>query len=69
MCLIGNMGLLCAQCRGIVHHFMVRGKSRGFSRVVAGTWDLYSSFGGDFHLKLEFVQRCQDSCLVMTDTS
>ena len=26
-------------------------------------------YGGDVHSKLEFVQRCQDTCLVMTDTS
>ena len=26
-------------------------------------------YGGDGHLKLVFVQRSQDSCLIMTDTS
>ena len=45
------------------------GKSHEFSRVVAGTWCIFSSYVGDGHLKLGFVQRRQDSCLVMTNTS
>ena len=45
------------------------GKSHEFSRVAAGTWCIFSSYGGDGHLKLGFVQRTQDSGLVMTDTS
>ena len=32
------------------------GKSHVFSRVAAGTWVIFSSYGGDVHLKLEFVQ-------------
>ena len=40
-----------------------------FSRVAADTWCIFSSYGGYGHLKLEFVQRSQDSCLVMSDTS
>ena len=48
---------------------MARGKSHGFSRVAAGTWCTFSSYGRDGHLKLGFVQRSQDSCLVITDTS
>ena len=46
-----------------------RGKSHEFSRVAAGSWCIFSSYGGDGHLKLGFVQRSQDSCLGMTDTS
>ena len=57
------------QCRGIGPHLLVRGKSHGFSRVAAGTWCIFSSYGGDGHLKLRFVQQRPDSCLVMTDTS
>ena len=57
------------QCRGIEHHLAARGKSHEFSRVAAGAWGIYSSYGGDGHLKLGFFQRSQDSCLVMTDTS
>ena len=38
------------------------------SRVAAGTWSIFSSYGGDGPLKLGFVPRSQDSCLVMTDT-
>ena len=45
------------------------GKSHGFSRVAVGTWDIFSTYGADHPSKLVFVQRCQDSCLVMRDTS
>ena len=45
------------------------GKSHGFSRVVARTWGIFSSYSGYDHSKLVFVQRCQDSCLVTMDTS
>ena len=55
MCLIGKRQLLCMQCRGIGHHLMARVKSHGFSRVVAGTWGLFSSYDGDAHSKREFV--------------
>ena len=55
MCLIGKTQLLCMQCRGIGPHLVANGKSHGFSRVVASTWDIYSSYGGDVHFKLEFV--------------
>ena len=48
--------LLWIQCRGIGPHLAERGKSHGFSRVAAGTWGIFSSYGGDVHLKLEFVQ-------------
>ena len=64
MCLIGKTQLLCMQCRGIGPHLIARGKSHGFSRVAAGTCCILSSYGGDGHLKLGFVQRSQDSCLV-----
>ena len=67
--LIGNTELLRMKCTGIGPHFAARGKSPEFSRVVAGTCCIFSSYGGYGHLKLEFVQRSQDSCLVMTDTS
>ena len=33
-----------------------RGKSHWFSRVAAGTWGIFSSYSGNVHLKLEFVQ-------------
>ena len=45
------------------------GKTHGFSRVAAGTWGIFSSYSGDGHSKLVFVQRSQDSCLVTRDTS
>ena len=43
MCLIGNMELLCTQCRGIKPHLLPRGMSRGISRVAAGTLGIFSS--------------------------
>ena len=49
MCLIGNKQLLCMQCRGIGPHLVARGKCHGFSRVAAGTCDIFSSYDGDAH--------------------
>ena len=69
MCLIEKTQLLCMQCRGIWPHLVVRGKSHGFSRVVAGTWGIFSSYDGDAHSKREFVYSSQDTCLGITDTS
>ena len=56
------------QCQGNGPYLVVRGKSHGFSRVALGTWDTFSSYGGDGPLKLFFVQRCQDTSLVARDT-
>ena len=42
------------KCRGIGPHLAARGESNEFSRVAAGTWCLFSSYGGDGHLKLGF---------------
>ena len=69
MSLIGNTELLSTKSRGIGPHLAARGKSHEFSRVAGGTWFIFSSYGWVGHLKLWFVQRSQDSCLVMTDTS
>ena len=68
-CLIVNMRLLCTQCRGIEPHIPENGMSDGISRVVAGSWCIFSSYSGDGHSKLHFDHRSQDSCLVMMDTS
>ena len=48
--------------------FLTIGKSHVFSGFAAGTRVIFSSYGGDGHSKLVFVQRPQDSCLVMMDT-
>ena len=64
-----NTGFLCMQCRGIEPHFPVRGMSHTISRVAARTWAIYVSYSGDGHSKLHFVQRSQESCVVMRDTS
>ena len=55
MCLFGKTQLLCMQCRGIGSHLLARGKTHGFSRVVAGKWGVFSSYDGDAHSKREFV--------------
>ena len=68
-CLIGNTGLLCMQCRGIEPHFQERGMSHTISRDAAGTWGIFASYSRDGHSKLHFVQRSQDFCVVMRDTS
>ena len=67
--LTGNTEFLSTKIRGIGPHLAATGKYHEFSRVAAGTWFIFSSNGGDGHLKLGFVQRRQDSCLVMMDTS
>ena len=69
MCLIGKTQLLCMQCREIGPHLVARGKSHVFSRVAASTSGIFSSYDGDGHSKREFVERSQDTCLGMTDTS
>ena len=69
MCLIRNTILLCTKCREIKSHLLARGMCHGISRVVAGTRGIFSSYSGDGHSKLHFVQRSQDYFLVTTDTS
>ena len=54
MCLIGKTSLLCMQCRGIGPHLVARGKSHGFSRVLAGTLCIFSSYEEDDHSKRDF---------------
>ena len=69
MCLIRNTILLCTKCREMKPHLPARGMCHGISRVAAGIWRIFSSYSGDGHSKLRFVQRSQDSCRVMVDTS
>ena len=57
------------KCRGFGPYLAAKGKSPEFSRLSAGTWCIFSPHGGDGHLKHGFLQRSQDSCLVMTDTT
>ena len=45
-CWIVSKELLCMQCRGIGTHLSASGKSDGFSRVAAGSWAMFSSYGG-----------------------
>ena len=69
MCLIRNTILLCTKCREIKPHLPASGMCHRISRVAVGTWGKFSSYSGDGHSKLHFVQPSQDSCLVMTDTT
>ena len=66
---MGNMELLCMQCRGIGCHLAARGKSHCFSQYTVGAWGIFSSCDGDGPSKLVFVQPHQESCLVARDTS
>ena len=61
--------MLYNECTGIGAHLSARGKSHGFSRVTAGTWDIFSSNDGDETSKLVSVHGHEDTCLVMRDTS
>ena len=47
---------------------MASEKSHVFSRIAAGTWDIFSCYGGDDPSHLLFVQRRQESCVFMKDT-
>ena len=69
MCFIGNTELLSTQCRGFGPQLPPRGMSNGISQVASGTWGIFSSYTGDDHLKVLFVHRSQDSCLVRLYTS
>ena len=42
--------------QGILVSSHGEGKVSWFSRVAAGTWGIFSSYGGDVHSNLEFVQ-------------
>ena len=61
---------------GIALHAMqgTRASSRGKGEVsyvfsiATGIWGIFSSYGHDGHSKLEFVQRSEGSCLVLSDT-
>ena len=57
------------QCRGMETHFPARGIAHMISRVAAGMWGIFTSYSGNGYSKLYFVQRSQESCVVMRDTS
>ena len=46
-CFMGNMELLCKECRGIGTHLTTRDYSHLFSRVAARSWGTFSTYGGD----------------------
>ena len=49
--------------------FPAKGMSHRIPRDAAGTWGILASYSRNVHWKLHFVQRCQESCVVMWDTS
>ena len=51
-CLIWNSGLLCNQCRESKPHHPACGMCHGISRVVAGTWGIFSKGGWPFETPL-----------------
>ena len=61
--------MLCSYCRDFATHFVARGKSHVFYQVSGGTWGIFSNYNRDEPSNLVFVQRQQDSCLVMRATS
>ena len=61
--------LISMQWCGIRPLLVASRKSHGFSRVSAGLWGIFSSYGGDVHSKLEFVPGSQYTCLGKTDNS
>ena len=69
ICLIHNSGLLCTRCSEMKPHLPARGMCHGISLVAVGTWGIFSSYSRDGHSNLHFVQRRQDSCVVMRNTS
>ena len=62
-------GIALHPMQGIWASSPADGMSHGISRVAAGTWEIFSSYSGDRHSKLHFVQQIQYSCLVRMDTS
>ena len=65
----GEHGISLHAMQGNKASFTARGKSQVSAQGAAGTWGIFSSYFGDVHSKLVFVQRHQYSCLVTRDTS
>ena len=55
--------------QGICASSLSEWDSHGFSRITAGTWGTFLSYGGDADSILVFLQRGQDSCIVKMDIS
>ena len=55
MYLMGNVELLCTQCREIGPYLVVRGDSHCCSWVLAGTWGILWNYGWDDPSKVVFV--------------
>ena len=56
MFLIRNTILLCTKFSESKPNLPARGMCHGITRVAEGTWGIFSSYSGDGHSKLHFVQ-------------
>ena len=65
----GNVGFLWRHCSGKGPHLTLRGESRVFSRVVAGSLGFLSSCHGDLRDQLVLPQSGKVSFRVVRDTS
>ena len=63
------MGFVWRHCSGIGPHLELRGESRGFFRVVAGSLGFLSSCDGDLRDPLMLPQRSWVSFRVVRGTS
>ena len=62
-------GIALHAMQGNQASFAARGMSHTISRVAAGTWGIFASYSGNGHSKLHFVQRSEESCVVLRETS
>ena len=60
-------GIALHALQGYWPHLAVRGMSHGFSQFAVGTWLIISIYNGNGPSKLVFVQRRQDSFLVVKE--
>ena len=65
----GDHGITLHAVQGNQASSRREGEVSWFSRVAAVTWRIISSYSGDGPSKIMFVQRLQDTCPVMSDTS
>ena len=65
----GEHGIAMHAMQGNRASSLDEGEVSWFFSSCGVTWGILSSYSGDCHSKLVFVQRRQDSCLVTRDTS
>ena len=62
-------GIALHPMQGIQASFPAEGDVSWDFSSSPGIWGIFSSYTGDGHSKLHFVQRSQDSCLVRMEPS